>query len=683
MLAASSLPLTQLKPVLEILDRTPVIASEMLALADWATRYYHAPPGEVFESLLPADMRRGGAAKTDRHLAWHLTTAGTAALLEGIRLGPRQRALLEEARTSVLTRSTRANPGRSRLLREAVRRGWLETTEAEVVRAASPAIDSKAFKPLNEGQAEILNRLQTTAGSFGVSLLHGVTGSGKTEIYLHLAREVLARQGQVLVLVPEIGLTEQIVRRFEERFGAAVGLVHSDLTDHQRGLTWQRCREGVVRVLLGTRSAVWMPMPNLQLIIVDEEHDASFKQQEGLRYSARDMAVMRARQLGIPVVLGSATPSLESLANCERGKYHYLTLAERAGGAVLPTIRVVDVRGTRLSAGLSDTLRAAILARAARGEQSLLFLNRRGYAPVAVCHACGWIAECPRCDARLVLHLERSRLRCHHCGFERGTTDALPGHACGRVESWSSLGLGTEQLESSLAELFPGLRVLRIDRDAMRKRRDLEQAFAQIRGGEVDLLVGTQMIAKGHDFANVTLVGIVDGDGGLLARDFRAEERFAQLVLQVAGRAGRSTRPGEVLIQSHCPEHPLFAYLRAGDYLGFARRALVEREETEMPPHTALAMLRAEATQRELPGQFLRALADALRLRLPVGVFIGGPVSALMERREGRFRANLLLTARERAVLSAALDTTLDLISQSPLARRVRWHLDVDALEIA
>lgn len=680
--AISAAPARELKPLLEVLDATPVIDSSLMALALWAIHYYHCPPGEVFEALLPAELRRGEAPRQIREPAWRLTPTGSAALSGSERLGPRQRELLQQAQTSAITRQSLAEipSSAARTLRDAERRGWLALAELAPSQL-TPAVNDARFLPLNTAQDEACTRIRSGLEVFGVHLLHGVTGSGKTEIYLHLARDVIIRGGQVLVLVPEIGLTEQIVQRFSERFGVAVGLVHSELSERARALVWQRCREGEIRVLLGTRSAVWMPLPRLQLVVVDEEHDPSFKQQEGFRYSARDVAVMRARRMKIPVVLGSATPSLESLANCERGKYAYLPLAQRAGGASLPGIRVLDIRGMTLASGISEPLRAAILQRAARGEQSLLFLNRRGFAPVVLCHACGWIAGCPRCDARLVLHLEQDRLRCHHCGFERRRDAVFPDHPCGRLEAYAGVGVGTEQLEGALAGLFPGLRTLRIDRDAMRHKGDLERAFALIRQREVDLLIGTQMIAKGHDFAHVTLVGIVDGDSGLLARDFRAEERFMQTILQVAGRAGRGEQPGEVLIQSHHPEHPVFTFLRNADYHGFAIRALAERAEAEMPPHTALAMLRAEAPAREPPQDFLRQLAERLRGELPPSVFIGGPVPALMERKVGRYRANLLLSCIDRGVLAAALETALAVIRELPLARRVRWHLDVDAQE--
>ncbi|MGE3482736.1 MAG: primosomal protein N' [Gammaproteobacteria bacterium] len=680
-LARVDIPRDRIKAVREVLDGTPLLDDPMLGLAAWAADYYHCAPGEVYEALLPTELRRGQAPRRAEDTLWVLTETGRSTLQDERRLGSRQRALLALARDAPLTRGRlAAATAPARVFRECIRRGWLAERVSDEPDAT--CIATGAFHVLNEAQETALAHLRAGHG-YRTDLLHGITGSGKTELYLYRVRDVIEAGGQALVMVPEIGLTEQLVRRFEARFGRQVGAVHSDLTERSRALVWERCRKGAIRVLLGTRSAVWMPLPCLQLIIVDEEHDTSYKQQEGFRYSARDVAVVRAHRLNIPIVLGSATPSLESLANCERSKYRYVELAVRAGGAVLPAIQVLDVRGLSLYAGLSEPLQRAILERAGRGEQSLLFLNRRGFAPIVVCHACGWIANCPRCDARFVLHRQAGVLRCHHCGTERRADSALPGHSCGALVDYTSLGVGTEQLEDALRGLFPELRALRIDRDTMSGRGRLAQAFEDVAEGRVDILVGTQMIAKGHDFARVTLVGIIDGDGGLLAADFRAEERFVQQILQVAGRAGRGARAGQVLIQSHRPDHPVFDYLRRGDYRAFARHALAERAAAELPPDTALALLRAEAAAQELPLRFLRALADALRPTLPGGVAVNGPIPALMERRIGKYRANLLLSSHDRAALGQSLDQVTRLVDALPLTRKVRWSIDVDPQEVA
>ncbi len=514
---------------------------------------------------------------------------------------------------------------------------------------------------------------------FGAHLLQGVTGSGKTEVYLHAARAMLETGRQTLMLIPEIGLSEQLVQRFRQRFGTAVAVLHSELSERERALVWARARNGAVGIVLGTRSAVWTPLPALGLVVVDEEHDPAFKQEEGFRYSARDVAVMRARGAGVPIVLGSATPSLESEWNVRLGKYRRLVLPQRAGGALAPALRGVDVRGMKLVGGLGDILCAAIDERLARGEQTLLFLNRRGYAPVRMCHACGHIAQCSRCDAHLVLHQARERLICHHCGAEQ-RLDA-PREVCCPTPDWFTLGVGTEQLEAVLRERFPRARVLRVDRDTMRRKGELERAYAAVRDRRVDILVGTQMLAKGHDFPAVTLVGVVDADSRLFAADFRAGERFAQTLLQVAGRAGRAEAPGLVLVQTHHPAHPLLQLLLRQDYDAFAAAALAEREEVGLPPCVALAVVRAEATDARAPQAFLRRL----RAVLPGGtdVEIAGPVPAPMERRAGKYRAVLMLSSRRRAALARLLNGLPEVAETLPERGKVRWHVDVDPQEAA
>jgi primosomal protein N' (replication factor Y) len=681
-LASSQLPAARIKPVDSVLDETPAIDAELLSLGRWAADYYHHPLGEVLETLLPAELRRGAAPRAAGERAWRLSDAGAAHLAAGGRIGPRQRTVLEAAQHGALTEA-RLETGAfdtRRVLQDLSRRGWLAPdTPPE---PGPPVVADDRFLTPNAAQAAVLERLRAAVPGFRVALLHGITGSGKTELYLQLVRDTVRRGAQALVLIPEIGLTEQLVARFRERFGAAVAVMHSDLSERARALVWQRCRHGHAAILLGTRSAVWTPLPRLELVVVDEEHDLSFKQQEGFRYSARDVAVRRAQRRGIPIVLGSATPSFESLANCERGKYEYLELPVRAGGAALPEFKVIDVRGLPLHAGLSAPLQHAVEACAARGEQALLFLNRRGFAPITICHRCGWIASCSRCDARLVLHRAHRRLRCHHCGAERPLDAEFPGHACGALSDYVNLGVGTEQIESAFSGLFPQLRVVRIDRDSMRRRGAFETTIASIERGEFDILVGTQMIAKGHDFSRVTLVGIIDADSRLLANDFRAEERFVQTVLQVAGRAGRGARPGTVLLQTHHPQHPVFGDLARGDYLAFARRGLAERAVAELPPYQVLALVRAEATDPARPLRLLRGIAARLRPRLPAGVSLGGPIPALMEKRIGKFRANLLLSAPDRTRLASASAELLDVLSRDKEAKRVRWSLDIDAQEI-
>lgn len=674
---APTQPAERLKSVRARLDEEAILDPQLVTLARWAAEYYCHPPGEVLAALLPVELRRGAALRPLREPAYILTDAGRAALAGGGRIGSRQRAVLNAARSGpwrlAAARALEFDAGR--VAAGLCARGWLRAVEVEPeVTAASPGAD---FLTLNEAQQTALDALLAARARFAVHLLQGVTGSGKTEVYLHAARAMLEAGRQVLMLIPEIGLSEQIVQRFRQRFGAAVAVLHSDLSERERTLVWARARRGDVAIVLGTRSAVWTPLPALGLIVVDEEHDPAFKQEDGFRYSARDVAVMRARGAGVPVVLGSATPSLESEHNVRLGKYRRLVLAERAGRAVAPTLRGVDVRGLPLSGGLGETLSAAIGERLARDEQVLLFLNRRGYAPVRMCHACGHIAQCSRCDARLVLHRARARLVCHHCGLEQSLDSAQ--QKCCATPDWFTVGIGTEQVELALRERFPQARVLRVDRDTMRRKGALERAYAAVRAREVDILIGTQMLAKGHDFPAVTLVGVVDADSRLFAADFRAGERFAQMLLQVAGRAGRAATPGLVLVQTHHPTHPLLQLVLGQDYAAFAEVALAEREAAALPPCVALAVVRAEAPDPYRPQEFLQRLRAALPAFADVEY--AGPVPAPMEKRAGKYRAVLALSSRRRPALARALQRAIAIAETLPERRRVRWHVDVDPQE--
>ncbi|MBI2802239.1 MAG: primosomal protein N' [Gammaproteobacteria bacterium] len=674
-------PLNKIKPIIELIDSVPLITADQLRLAEWAARYYHYPLGEIVQALLPQTARGLAAFAHAVKQEWFITAAGRDVWVSGGARGARQIAVLKHAADEPITPATLllfAFDAR-RVVRELVAKAWLELRFSEVSVEPSIWINHDNFLTLNPAQATAFLSISAAPDRYRTHLLHGVTGSGKTEVYLHLVRSILERGAQALVLIPEIGLTEQIVARFTARFGSQVAVAHSKLSNRARALVWQRCNQGQPTVLLGTRSAVWTPLPKLKLIVVDEEHDASYKQQEGLRYSARDVAVVRARLANIPIVLGSATPSFESMANCVRDKYSYIELPVRAGGAVPPSFQVLDIRGLPLTGGLSEPLRHAITSCVVRGEQALLFLNRRGYAPVVLCHRCGWIANCERCDARLVLHQAAGRLRCHHCGTDRSMHAPFPQHTCGDLSDYVALGVGTEQIEEVFTEIFPTYRILRIDSDTTARKGEMAAAFAKINAGEIDLLVGTQMVAKGHDFNRVTLVGIIDADGRLFANDFRAEERFAQLVLQVAGRAGRAALRGQVLIQTHFPDHPVFAFLSAGRYAEFVKYGLRERESAGLPPSRVLALLRAEATGRALPLEFLTAVVARLRPQLPRGVTLDGPIPAAMEKRVGKFRANVLISAREPKSLSVSLERALEIIPHLPGAAKVKWSLDVDA----
>lgn len=537
--------------------------------------------------------------------------------------------------------------------------------------------------PLNPEQRAAFEAVRASHGGFHCFLLAGVTGSGKTEVYLQLIRETLAAGRQALVLIPEINLGPQTLARFERRFNARIALLHSALTDRERLDAWLAARDGEADIVIGTRSALFTPLKRPGLIIVDEEHDASYKQQDGLRYHARDLALVRARLENVPILLGSATPALESLHNAQAGRYGLLRLTQRAGGAHPPKFIRLDVKSMPLDAGLSRPLQQAIGDTLAAGQQVLVFLNRRGFAPTLLCHDCGWISQCPRCDARMTVHQGSGELRCHHCDHRQRPPMNCP--QCGKLDL-RPLGAGTERAEERLRILFPNHPVLRIDRDSTSRKHAMRDLFATINSGEPCILVGTQMLAKGHHFPRVTLVAILDADGGLFSADFRASERMAQQIVQVAGRAGRAEEPGRVLIQTHLADHPLLVQLTEDGYFAFAEQALSERRAAGLPPFAHLALLRAEAHK---PGQaeaFLdSACSAAEQLLEQMGgpeVELLGPVPAPMERRAGKHRAQLLLQCMSRAPLHRLLTPWLQSLEQLPGGRQVRWSLDIDPIDL-
>jgi len=517
-------------------------------------------------------------------------------------------------------------------------------------------------------QSSAVAAITASLDRFGAFVLHGITGSGKTEVYLRVIERVLLAGRRALVLVPEIGLTPQLLERFRQRFAAPLAVLHSGLTDQERLSAWRDAFSGYARIVLGTRSAVFAPLPEPGVIVVDEEHDSSFKQHEGgFRYSARDLAVMRARGAGVPVVLGSATPALETLHNVEAGRYVLLPLGRRATQARPPTLKLIDLRGHAVRGGLSTPAVLAIERHLADAGQVLVFLNRRGYAPTLLCTACGWIAPCRECDARLTVHLASGRLRCHHCGADLPLPPRCP--QCGFAVK--PVGQGTERVAASA----------RLDRDVVRRPGDAEGVMRRMSSGEARILVGTQMVTKGHDFPNVTLVVVLNADQGLFSTDFRAPERLAQTIVQVAGRAGRGSRAGEVLIQTEFPDHPLLTDLLARGYEGFARVALAERAQAAWPPYSRLAALRDSARTAEAALAFL-VQARALARHPPSGVRLLGPVPAAMHKRAGRYHAQLLIESRERRALHAFLDEWLPQVEQFKSARAVRWSLDVDPIEL-
>ena len=620
--ASSDFSPAQLKSVESILRDLPPLPPDWFRLCEFCAAYYQAPLGEVMISTLPAGLRR------------------------------------------------------------------VDPPKARATRRAAKALPAQVRPTLTAEQQAALDRIAADGGadgdSFRAYLLHGVTGSGKTEVYLRLVERALAAGKQALLLVPEINLTPQLEARVAARFPeAGLASLHSELTEAARTRNWRAALDGSARIVLGTRLAIFTPLPDLGLIVVDEEHDASFKQQDGMRYSARDVAVFRARERGIPIVLGSATPSLESWANATDtrtpARYTLLTLHERAvENARLPAVQRIDTRLEKLQDGLSGVLLRAIGQRLERGEQSLVFLNRRGYAPVLTCTSCGWISHCTRCAANLVLHLADGRLRCHHCGFECRVPRACP--TCGNQDI-QPFGRGTQRIEAVLSERFPQARILRVDRDSAKSRKQWEVLVEQIHAGEADILVGTQMLAKGHDFPKLTLVGALGADAALFASDCRAPERLFAQLMQVAGRAGRAELPGEVLIQTQFPEHPLYAALVKHDFPAFANEQLKEREQAGFPPYAYQAMLRAEAPQIADSLAFLTTARAWPEASAHADVMLYDPVPMRMARRANLERAQLLVESPSRRALQNFLSAWGALLDAIKAPSRLRWHLEVDPLE--
>jgi primosomal protein N' (replication factor Y) len=662
----------KLRRLVAVLD-LPVLSSQWLALCRFAADYYQAPLGMLIANALPPGLRRVPAVVAAEEVWYALDTPPLSPPA-----APLQRALLDHlaggpVRLTTLRETYSGAPG---ALNRMQKRAWVQR-----VPKPAPAFDS-LNSPLTPAQQAVSRALAAAGAGFRVDLLHGVTGSGKTRVYLERIAHTLAAGRQVLLLVPEINLTPQLRDTVQQRFFRhGVILAHSALSEGERSRGWLEAAKGRVGVVLGTRLAVFAAFADLGLIVVDEEHDPAYKQQDGIRYSARDLALMRGKLHDIPVLLGSATPSLESLAKAERGDYRLHTLDTRAvAGAAPPIIRLVDTRQATLSQGLAPALIGALAKRLERGEQSLVYLNRRGYAPVLYCPACGWVAGCPRCDARRVFHRAGAVLVCHQCGY----SDPVPRHCpmCGNADL-KTVGRGTQRIEEGLTELFPGARVLRVDRDSMTRKQAFSEARSRIAAGEVDILVGTQMLAKGHDYPRLTLVGVLEADRSLYATDFRAPERLFAQLLQVAGRAGRADLPGEVLIQTDFPHHPLLKAVLAQDYRTFAQAELAIRQAHALPPFTHLVLLRAEHVVREPPLDWLRevALAAAQVARdEDLGITVYDPVPALLSRRAERHRAQLLLAARSRKALQQLLSRLSAHLDAPP--KGLHAMVDVDPLEI-
>jgi len=670
----SEVPDGRLLTIEKVLDGgEPVLDEKLIGLLQWCWKYYKHAPGEVMLSALPPSLRRLKGALPDPPLCFSLTGTGAQRLAEPPGRAPVQFQMLETLATGPMSGAALSGIGSQwrKTLSALIGQGWVQSETAPPCRP-QPAPGHE----LTAEQRQVVEDISAGMDHFGCHLLDGVTGSGKTEVYMHLLEKALAADHQALVLVPEIGLTPQLLRRFRQRLGLDPAIIHSGLSAGERLDAWAAARSGRAALLVGTRSALFTPMPRLGVIILDEEHDASFKQQDGFRYSARDVAVKRAAALEIPVILGSATPSLESLKNALDGKYQWHRLRKRATKAALPSWRVLDLRQQGTFHGLSESALEAVGESLGRGEQVMVFLNRRGYAPVLMCQQCGWHGSCDRCDANLTWHRSMSRLCCHHCGSQRSAPSLCPD--C-RADALMGAGEGTQQLEESLEKRFPGVPVLRFDRDRTSRKGVMSLQLEEVRKGEPCLLVGTQMLAKGHHFPEVTLVVIVNIDQALYSTDFRALERMGQMIQQVAGRAGRMEKAGTVILQTLHPEHPALELLLSRGYEAYARWLLEERQSAGLPPSGYQALLRADAHDRTLVEQFL---VEAAEIFPRGGTGIYGPVPAIMERVSGRSRMYLVLKAKSRSDLHRQIDPWLPRLRQLTSARKVRWSIDIDPQEL-
>ncbi|WGE66385.1 primosomal protein N' [Actinobacillus equuli subsp. equuli] len=679
----------KIKPIKAVLDLEPIFDDEIWTLLRWAARYYHAPIGEVVINALPVKLRNGDSTERSQPDYFAVTEAGRAALLSGEnKRAKKQQDLLAELAeiANFFEKPTACS--------QSAWKGLLEKNYIEPVNVPfepqhwqkklqnRPLVNLQNRLVLNKQQTLVVSRL-TVQNGFETFLLNGVTGSGKTEVYLQVIEEVLKRGEQVLVLVPEIGLTPQTVQRFKARFNVEIDVLHSNMNETERLNAWLRAKNGESAIVIGTRSALFSQFEKLGLIIIDEEHDSSFKQQDGWRYHARDLAILRAKNLHIPIILGSATPSLESVQNAQNGKFIELSLTARAGNAQQAKQQLIDLKTQRITAGLSDRLLAMMKQHLEQGNQVMLFLNRRGFAPVLLCHECGWICECDACEKPYTYHQKQKILRCHHCSSQR----VIP-RQCGHCGSTNLIttGVGTEQLEQVLSEQFPTYQISRIDRDSTARKGALENHLNDIREGKSQILIGTQMLAKGHHFPNVTLVAIVNVDSALFSTDFRAEERLAQLYVQVAGRAGRAEKQGEVVLQTHYPEHPLLKTLLEQGYLAFAQEALKMRKVMGLPPFAAQVLLRATGKDNQQVVNLLQNLTAYFQQKsTELGlqdIQILPPFSAPMAKKAGHYRWLLLIQHRSRGVLQQLIDQfDLDKANLG-LQNNIRLTLDIDPQEI-
>ncbi len=698
---SSDVPANKLKSIIKVLDEHNLLGDDILKLLFWAARYYTHPLGDVLQTALPVYLRNNDDATPLLTTWWrptqpsqeqpphnqtsqkHLSTQVTEEILHTLKHAPKQRQLYQlllaaddgldadalNCRTENWRAPLKALQDRQ-LIESFVKPALLTQKNPE------RGTDSGSDKvKLNDEQTAAIKNIESQHHQHAVHVLNGITGSGKTEVYLSLCESMLARKKQILVLVPEIGLTLQLTQRFLARLNAAIVVLHSAMNDKQRYAAWHAAANKQAQLVIGTRSSIFTPLPDLGLIIIDEEHDGSYKQQDGFRYNARDLAIVRAKNNNIPIVLGSATPSLESLNNINEQRYQVHYLRQRANKKPLPKIQLVNLCSQKLQEGLAETLLTKIKQQLDSQGQVLLFINRRGFAPLLMCHDCGWTTSCHRCDAHMTFHKRRNQLHCHHCGSQR----RAPAHCeeCGS-SNILAIGAGTERIEQFLQSTFPDTQVSRIDRDTTRNKGSLQEKLEKAHSGESGILVGTQMLAKGHDFPNVTLVCVLDTDQALFSADFRASEHLAQLITQVSGRAGRAEKSGEVLIQTHHPDHPLLQTLLHNGYQAFAKAALQERRAAGLPPIRHLVLLRCESVEAQAAQTFLQQAAHSTKQVDMQKIDLFGPIPAPMERRAGRYRYQIMLQSGHRKALHLFLSWWVPQLQQLPSARKVRWSIDVD-----
>ena len=684
--ANSELELHKLKPIHAVLDSEPIFPTKLLNLLQWCAQYYHHPLGEVLSTACPGKLR-SSRSLCPQQIVYQASSNVDQPTLDSLSRAPKQRALLEffNKKPSATKDEIESAGFSAAIIKSLEEKKFVERTErsqnAKELFSPLNSVNPNSLK-LNSQQQQAFDAIKLNGDKFNCFLIDGVTGSGKTEIYMQVMQHHLSKGRQCLVLVPEIGLTPQTVTRFSNRFDCPIVVLHSGLTDNDRLEAWRKARAGSIAIIIGTRSAIFTPLPNLGLIIVDEEHDGSFKQQDGFRYSARDVAVMRGREENVPIILGSATPSLESLQNAESKKFSYLTLSERAGGAIASATTIIDTANEILDSGFSEQLLCKIDQHLTAGNQVLVFINRRGFAPILSCASCGWIAECEDCVSQMSVHAKPPSLRCHHCGITKHIPAVCPTCNGGAL---GTIGVGTQRLEKFLEERFSTIPVIRIDRDSTRSKNKLTSMLNQIQTGEPCILLGTQILAKGHHFPAITLVAIIDADAGLFSPDFRGQEFMAQTVTQVSGRAGRAKKSGEVAIQTRHSTHKVLTKLTRTNYKELAMYLMEERKAASMPPFAQLVLLKAEGNTLNESMNLLQQM-NKVSIRLiqesNSNIRTVGPVPAPMEKKAGRYRAHLLLKAETKTTMQQFLTQFVYQIDQIKLSRNLRWSLDVDPREM-